>query len=151
MRRARHGFAVVFALFAIILFGAIATAMVFAAGSETRASRSTLGSSQALAAVESAVWSTVSTFDWPGALALLPGNSSKFQIRSGQSLATVWVVRLDSTCFLVEGMGGSGTNAAGNPLFLRRVGVTIEVIRDSTNQIRVSRVPGRAWTELFQP
>jgi hypothetical protein len=151
MRRARHGFAVVFALFVIILFGAIATAMAFAAGSETRASRSTLGSSQALAAVESPVWTTVSTFDWFAALAFLPGNSSRIQIASGQSMVTVWVVRLDSTCFLVQGSGGSGTNPGGNPLFLRRVGVTIEVIRDSTNQIRVSRVPGRAWTELFQP
>ena len=151
MQGGRRGFAVLFALFAIMLFGGIAAAMVFAAGAETLASGSMLASSQALSAVESAVWSTVSSFDWSSALTFLPGQSASVSLVTGLSKVDVSVVRLDSTCFLVQGVGGGKPNGARNPRFLRRVGVTIEVTRDSAGQVRASKVPNRAWAELFQP
>lgn len=130
------------ALFTIILLGALATAMVFAAKAETRASASMLGASQSLSAAESAVWSGIAAYDWASALAFLPGQSARIA-------AGVYLVRLDSTCFFVQSTATATSNVAGTARFIRRVGVTIEITRDTTGAIRVQKVPDRAWTELF--
>lgn len=148
---ARRGFAVLLALFAIILFGALATTMVFAAAAETQASGTMLATSRSLSAAEAGVMTAISTFDWGSVLAALPGQSTRTQVGFGGQTTDIWVIRLDSTCFLVQGTAQSGPNVAGNPRFVRRIGVTIEVTRDSSGVIRVLRVPSRAWTELFQP
>lgn len=145
----RRGFAVMLALFAVILFGAIATAMAYAANLETRASSTMLGASRSLSAAESAAWETIASYDWLSALSLVPGQSTHPLSGLGQVTSSVYIVRLDSTCFLVQATAVSGPNVAGSGRFIRRVGITIEVTRDTAGSIRASRVPNRAWTELF--
>lgn len=145
----RRGFAVLLALFAMILFGAIATAMVFAAGASTRASGTMLGSSRSLSAAESAAWTSIAAFDWQAAMQMLPGQFLQVQQSGGSPYSTVSIVRLDSTCFFVQASAGTLSGSAGNARFTRRVGLTIEVIRDSTGVVRPVRVPERSWVELF--
>lgn len=145
----RRGFAVLLALFAITLFGALATAMVFAATAETRASGIVLGSAQSLSAAESAAWRGIASFDWEAGLSLRPGQFTQIQVSADPIPATVHVVRLDSTCFFIQASAVNRQNPAGNTRFNRRVGITIELSIDSTGVIRPLRVPGRAWTELF--
>jgi hypothetical protein len=137
------------ALFAILLFGALALTMAFAATAETRESGSVMGMSRSLSAAEAGLWAAIPSVDWESALSYLPGQWEKMQVPVSGTLANIWVIRLDSTCFLVQSVAGIGPNLAGNPRFIRRVGVTIEVTRDSTGLIRALRVPDRAWTELF--
>ncbi len=148
-RAGRQGFAVLLALFAIILFGALATTMVFAANAETRASGIVLGSAQSLSAAESAAWLTIASFDWETGLSFRPGQFTQLQVSAGPIPATVHVVRLDSTCFFIQASAINPQNPAGNTRFIRRVGITIELFIDSTGVIRPLRVPGRSWTELF--
>lgn len=151
MSAPKSGFAVILALFAIVLFGALATTMVFAAARETQGSGITLGTSQSLSAAEAGVTTVISSFDWNSAMSLLPGQSMRTEVGFRGGTTNIWVIRLDSTCFLVEGSAGAGPNVAGKPRFVRRVGVTIELTRDSLGAIRVLRVPNRGWTELFPP
>lgn len=147
----RGGFGVLFALFAVVLFGALAATLVFASALETGATVAGSAARRSLVAAEAAVWNTISSFDWNAALSFLPGQSARFQVAVGKSTANVYLVRLDSTCFLVQAEAGEGADAVENARFLRRVGVTIEVTRDSAGVIRALRIPERAWTELFQP
>lgn len=138
----RPGFAVILALFTVILLGAVATAMVFAANAETRSSATMFGASRSLSAAEAQVWSGIASYDWSPALSFLPGQST-------QIAPSVYVVRLDSTCFFVQATAVGGPNVAGIARFVRRIGVTMEITRDTTGAIRALRVPNRAWTELF--
>ena len=137
------------ALFAVLLFGGIAMAMVFAAGAATRASGTMLGTSRALAAAESAAWKSIETFDWQAALNLMPGQFLGVPQPGGSDYSEVFIMRLDSTSFFVQASAGNRAGSAGNARFIRRVGVTIEVLWDSTGVVRPVRVPQRAWTELF--
>lgn len=147
--RARSGFALVLALFTLVLFGAIATAMAFAGAVETRASATTLAAAQSLSAAEAAAWNTAVTFDWHSALDLRPGQFNRFQTPSGATLVEVAVIRLDSTCFFIQASTESGPNVAGNARLTRRVGITIELTVDSAGVVSPKRVPNRAWVELF--
>ena len=149
MRVGRRGFAVILAIFAIILFGALALTMAFAAGIETRESGTIKGSSRLLSVAEAGVWTTVATFNWASVMSYLPGQSAMLQTRFDGVGTNIWVTRLDSTCFLVQGVARDGPNVAGTPRFTRRVGVTIEVTRDSLGVFRALRLPNRGWTELF--
>lgn len=143
-KTAPRGFAVMLSLFAVLLFGALATAMVFAAGEETRASGTQLGSARALASAEAAVWQTIGSFDWGSAFLLRPGQFTTVSTLSAGNLSNVIVVRLDSTCFFVQ-----ASSAPENGRFARKVGVTIELAVDSSGIVLPLRLPNRAWTELF--
>lgn len=147
--RARSGFALVLALFSMIMFGGLCTAMAFAAAAETRASATALVSAQTLSAAEAAAWNTAATFDWQSGLDLGQGQFSRFQTQNGSALVEVTVIRLDSTCFFIQAAAESRPYVAGNARFSRRVGITIELTVDSARVVSSKRVPDRAWAELF--
>jgi hypothetical protein len=148
-RAGRGGFAVLLALFSMILLGAIAVAMLFAANAATRASGTMLGVSRSLSAAEAGAWSSIASFDWTAAMLLAPGQFLQVQQPAGSGYAVVSIVRLDSTCFFVQASASDPPSAAQNARFIRRVGITIEVVKDSTGAVRPVKVPERAWTELF--
>jgi hypothetical protein len=133
------GFAVIIAIFAIIILGALATAMSFAVAEETKASRSSLRGSLALSSAEGGAVEFTTTMDWRTGMLLRSGQS--LHTSSGQ--AEILVVRLDTTCFFVQSIYADSTGAE------RRVGLTIEVGADSAGVLKASSVPNRAWVELF--
>ena len=148
-REGRGGFAVLLALFSMILLGAIAVAMLFAANMATRASGTKLGVSRSLSAAEAGALRSIASFDWTAAMQLFPGQFLQVRQYAGSGYAIVSVVRLDSTCFFVQASADDSSNPAQNARFIRRVGITIEVLRDSTGAVRPVKVLERAWTELF--
>lgn len=148
MSRARKGFALLAAIFVIVLLGALATAMVFAAGEESRASAGKLGATRALAAAEDVLTNTIFGTDWVAAM----------QLRAGQQIApppaaqagvAVKIVRLDTTCFFLQAITTDPFTSPVNGRIVRRVGLTIEVVADSAGVLRPLRVPNRGWVELF--
>ncbi len=148
MKRARAGFAVLLALFVLILFGALCTAMAFASGEDTRASAAQLFSTRALAAAESAVESSIAAQDWSAAMALRPAQHLTLHL-TGPVPVAVMIARLDTTLFFVEGVTPDPIALRANERFIRRVAVTIEVGADSAGIFRALRLPGRGWVELF--
>lgn len=148
MNCARKGFALLAALFALILLGALSTAMVFAAGEETRASAGKLGATRAIAAVEDVLANTVANADWVTAMQLRPGQHIASHVTVPEKVA-VTIVRLDTTCFFVQAVTPDPSAGPVNGRIVRRVGLTIEVGADSAGIIRPLRVPKRGWVELF--
>lgn len=148
MNCARKGFALLAALFALILLGALGTAMVFAAGEETRASAGKLGATRAIAAVEDVLANTVANADWVTAMQLRPGQHTESHVTAPEKVA-VTIVRLDTTCFFVQAVTPDPSAGPVNGRIVRRVGLTIEVGADSAGIFRPLRVPNRGWVELF--
>ncbi len=147
---AQKGFAVLLAIFSIVLFGALATAMAFAAGQETRASGGVFQSAHSLSAAEGGVWEAVATADWMVAMTMRPGQVIRQRAAVGTpAAAAIAIVRLDSTCFFIQSISPDPEAEGGNSRVIRRVGLTIEVLPDSGGVLRPSRVPNRAWMELF--
>jgi hypothetical protein len=147
-KRARKGFAVLLAIFAILLMGALATSMVFAAGEETRASAAALRSTDALSRAESALALAAARTDWAAAMVLRPGQVSRMYLTEDPRTA-VLIARLDTTLFMLQAIHPDPLTSASNAGFIRRVGLTIELVRDSAGAIRPLRLPNRAWVELF--
>lgn len=146
---ARSGFALVLALFTLVLLGGLSTAIAFAAAAETRASVAALAAAQTLSAAETAAWNTMATFDWQSGRDLGQGEYIRFQSLTRLNQVEVVVIRLDSTCFHIQAAVQSRQNVSGNARFRRRVGITIELTIDSTGVVSPKRVPSRAWAELF--
>lgn len=144
----RNGFAVLLALFAILLLGALATSMVFAAGEETRASAAGFRSTDALSSAESALAEAVAHADWVAAMAMRPGQFTAIHVAEYPATA-VAISRLDTTLFFVQAVHPGPLTSPGNARFIRRVGLTIELGADSAGILRPLRVPSRAWIELF--
>ncbi len=146
--QARNGFAVLLALFAMTLLGALCTAMVYAAREETRASEGHLSSTRALSSVESALSTTVASFDWSSAMSLRPGQHLTIH-STGPTRVSITIARLDTTCFFVQAVTPDPLAVSVNERFTRRIALTIEVGADSAGTLRPLRVPNRGWTELF--
>lgn len=137
------------ALVVITLLGALVTAIIFAVNENTRTSHTLLGVSRALSSAESAAWQSLNSRDWNAALALAPGQYSRTTVAGLTGLVTVTVVRLDSSCFWIGATAQDALPVSKNSGAERRIGITIEVVMDSTGQAKAARVPYRSWTELF--
>jgi hypothetical protein len=145
----KKGFAVLLALFALTLLGALVTTIIFAAHEETRASRAQLRTESVMAVAETAVAESIRSSDWNAMLALRAGQFSKRTLLQESASATVIIARLDSTCFWIQADAVDGVITTNISLARRRLGVTIEVVRDSSGAAKVLPVPYRSWVELF--
>lgn len=148
VKSARKGFAVVLALFALILLGALCTAIAFASWEDTRASAGELASARALAAAESAVESSIAAQDWTAAMLLRSGQHLTIHVTDPAPTA-VSIARLDTTLFFIQGVTPDPIAGSANERFIRRVALTIELGADSAGILRALRVPNRGWLELF--
>lgn len=142
----RRGFALVAALLAILLIGALVTGAMLATTEETRAGATGVSRELALMAAESAVTALVSEASMmrPNEVGLGGAVSESTQI-SGRTV-TLYLTRLDSTLYWVVAEAAADPRRSGAR---RRIGmlVTSEVRSNGTTSI--SPISERAWSELF--
>jgi Tfp pilus assembly protein PilX len=144
--RHRNGFALVAALLAIVLIGALVAGAMFATTEETRVGAAGVARELALATAESAIASLVSEANIarPTEVGLAGVISWTGQI-SGRPV-TLYLTRLDSTIYWVV------AEAAADPLHSgarRRIGMLVMTERRPDGTISLNPISERAWSELF--
>ena len=142
----RSGFALVAALLAIVLIGALVAGAMFATTEETRVTTTGAARELALATAESAIASLVSDANVarPTEVGVAGVISGTGQI-SGRP-ATLYLTRLDSTIYWVV------AEAAADPLHSgarRRIGMLVTTERRPDGTISLNPISERAWSELF--
>lgn len=141
-RRTRGGFALVLAILAVVLIGALIVATHTAVQLEHRVAAAAIYRQRAFAASEYALWSSVA--GWDGANASLPigGWSTRTVTVAGDS-ASIATVRLNGAVFWLaaEAKVGDPERRAR-----RRTGINVHVASDSTGA-GVTPLP-RSWADL---
>ena len=139
---ARDGFALLLAILAVVVAGALIIATHAAVNLEHLRASATINRQRAFAASEHALWSSVA--NWDPSNDLLPSGGSKtITLRAGGDSATISTVRLSRWLYWV-----TAEAEVGDPVrrARRRTGVNVRVTSDSAGQY-VSPLP-RAWVEL---
>lgn len=146
--RNRRAFALAAAMGALVLISVMITAILFAAGQETRATRHAILSQQALSYAELAAGRAIA-----GLNSATLGNASAGDVSTyapaGDDLleSTVFITKLDSSLALVVAEGR--IRAADALRLRRRVEIVVRVARDSAGIERVIRIPENAWAAMY--
>ena len=139
---ARDGFALLLAILAVVVAGALIVATHAAVNLEHMGATATIHRQRAFAASEHALWSSIA--NWDTSNDLLPlGGSKTVTLRDGGDSATISTLRLNRWLYWV-----TAEAEVGDPVrrARRRTGVNVRVTSDSAGQY-VSPLP-RAWVEL---
>ena len=144
--RARQGFALAVALLSLLLISALLASVFFAAMEETRISGASASKQLALSAAESAIETTIET--WNGTLADPIGVAGTRMSRiDGFGMpASVSVTRLDSTLYWIVAVAPAVSSESSA---MRRISVVVRAEYGADHSIRVDRTPERWWSELF--
>jgi len=148
--RVRRGFALVAALFSIVLMAVLVTGVLFSAGQEARTTRNQILDQQAFAYAELAASRAIANWNGPVGDSLNIGVTASYMPAPDPPLAsTVFVTKLDSALFMIVAEGR--VSAGGAPGLRRRVGVFVRSVPDSVNPPpgRVVRVNDHAWAALY--
>jgi len=139
---ARDGFALLLAILAVVVAGALIIATHAAVNLEHLGAAATIDRQRAFAASEHALWSSVANWD-PSNDLLAFGGSKTVTLRAGRDSATITTVRLTQWLYWL-----AAEAELGDPVrrARRRTGVNVRVTSDSAGQY-VSPLP-RAWVEL---
>lgn len=137
-RTGRGGFALVLAILAVVVAGALIVATHVAVTLEHRMAASAIARQRAFAASEFALWASVAGWD-SSSLALQPGGASVRVFPAGGDSATVTTTRLDERTYWLVAEAAVGEAR-------RRTGVNVLVSTDST-ETHVRRV-SRSWVDL---
>ncbi len=142
----RQGFALVAALLAIVLIGALVSGAMFATTEETRVGTTGVAREVALMSAESAIASLVSsaTLNLPTTIGV-PGTLSQRSDISGHPVIT-YVTRLDSTIYWLVAQAVADPVHSGAQ---RRIGVLVTTRRRPDGSIVISPISERSWSELF--
>jgi type II secretory pathway pseudopilin PulG len=142
----QRGFALVAALLAIVLIGAVVAGAMFATTEETRAGATGTARELALITAESAVASLVSqaSVARPNEVGVAGVISETAQI-SGRPV-TLYLTRVDSTLYWVVAEAAAGPLHSGAR---RRIGLLVTTERRLDGTISISPISERAWSELF--
>lgn len=144
--RSQSGFALALALLATVLIAALLAALFFAVGQETRTGAAIAWRDRALAAGESAIESAFARLRAQPPNLAAPGAVESHTIAVEGASAVVHVTHLDSgLLWLVAVIGSEGDPASP----ARRIGTLAARIGAASDSIRIVRVPGRGWSELF--
>ena len=146
----RRGFALIGALIAVLLLGALIVGALVATTEETRTSGNVRLSERALYAAESAIEEAVPA--WAAAQADSIGISQSVSRASGSGdfTVTTTLLRLDSAVYwLVAESAQWGLAETVRPAVRRRVGVLFYRVFDSVGTAVLFRVGERPWSELF--
>ncbi|MEJ7759485.1 MAG: hypothetical protein WKF55_07805 [Gemmatimonadaceae bacterium] len=144
----KPGFALAAALAAIVLIAVLITSVLFAAGQETRASRSSVLDQQIFAYAELAASRAVSSFNPATMSDASAGYVSIYRLpRDDLMESTVFITKLDSALFLIVAESRSG--AADAIRLRRRVGINVRATRDSLGVERVVPIDNLSWTALY--
>jgi hypothetical protein len=145
--RNERGIALVVALFALVLIGALVSGGFFAGWLEQQSAQNSLFTAQALASAEAGLDEALVNAD-PAALAALAiGRPLDLgPLASGNGVGQV--IRLTGALFLVR-CTGTRKDADGNPLATRSLGLLVRILpADGTSPARLSAVSERAWVRL---
>lgn len=142
----RKGFALVAALLAVMLIGALVGVVLFAVTEETRTGSVIAGREAALRAAESALEITIaglgaSSGDTTGII----GTKSRRLDGLGVPVV-VYITRLDSSLFWLVADAGGENSLSG---VRRRIGVVVKSSAGADRSTTIGRISDRAWSELF--
>lgn len=144
--RSQSGFALALALLATVLIAALLAALFFAVNQETRTGSAIAWRDHALAAGETAIESAFARLRSEPPDPAPPGAVETHAFELEGASAVVHLTHLDSgLLWLVAVVGGDGDPAAPP----RRIGTLAARISAASDSIRIVRVPGRGWSELF--
>jgi type II secretory pathway pseudopilin PulG len=146
----RDGFALVAALVAVILLGALIAGAFVASTEESRVSLNAELTERSLNAAESAAEGDAAGWAAQQSDSLLVGQrKSRSWTADGMQLTTT-LIRLNGTLFLLSGEAtGIDHSASGVPMIRRRIGILLRRLADSTGHGSLLRLEERAWSELF--
>ena len=140
---ARDGFALLLAILAVVVAGALIVATHAAVNLEHMGATATIHRQRAFAASEHALWSSIA--NWDATNNLLPlGGSKTITLRVGGDSATITTVRLNQSLYWL-----TAEAEVGDPVrrARRRTGVNVRVISDSAG-LQAAPVP-RSWGDLY--
>lgn len=139
---ARDGFALLLAILAVVVAGALIIATHAAVNLEHQRASATINRQRAFAASEHALWSSVA--NWDATNGLLPlGGAKSATLKAGGDRATITTVRLNQSLYWL-----TAEAEVGDPVrrARRRTGVNVRVTQDSA-VLQVAPVP-RSWGDL---
>jgi type II secretory pathway pseudopilin PulG len=146
----RDGFALVAALVAVILLGALIAGAFVATTEESRAALNAELAERSLNAAESAAEGDAAGWASQQADSMVAGQR---KARSGTvdgMQVTTTLIRLNADLFLLVGeASGMDHSASGIPSIRRRIGVLLRRVTDSAGHGSLLRLEERAWSELF--
>jgi hypothetical protein len=148
LRNDERGIALVMALFALVLMGALVSGSFLAGLLEQQSGQNSMFAAQALAAAEAGLDEALVNTD-PAALEALPIGSSPFDLGPLESQNSVGqVIRLTGTLFLVR-CTGTRRDAEGNPLATRSLALLVRIVpADGALPARLLAVTERGWVQL---
>lgn len=148
--RPRDGFALVAALVAVILLGALIAGVFVATTEESRVSLNAELAERSLNSAESAAEGDGSGWATQQADSLVVGQrKARTWAADGMQLTTT-LIRLNGGLYLLAGEAtGMDNSATGVPSIRRRIGILLRRVTDSTGHGSLLRLEERAWSELF--
>lgn len=146
----KRGFALVAALIAVVLLGALIVGAFVATTEETRISANVGTGLRALSAAESAVEADLA--GWAAgevdSLAIAQ-RASHSTVVDGLEVTTT-LIRLDSSIYWIVGEANNALAAEGPTRSVRRrIGLLVRRVPDSTGNAALLRLEERPWSELF--
>lgn len=137
-RSGRSGFALVLAVLAVVVVGALIVATHVAVSFEHRMATAAMARQRALAAAEHALWGSVAEWDESHA-ALAPGAAVVRVVHAAEDSATITTVRLNEQMYWLVAEAAVGDAR-------RRTGVTVLALTDSSGPN--VRPVIRSWVDL---
>jgi type II secretory pathway pseudopilin PulG len=144
--RARRGFVLVAAVLALVLIAALAAAVLFTTGEETRAGSVGIKRAHALVACESALATAITGagIQLPSSIGVSGTTSSR--VDSDGWEVVVYVTRLDSAIYWIV---ADVTPASSGSAARKRVGVFVRAVARDDHSITIDPISEQAWAELF--
>jgi hypothetical protein len=151
-RSGERGIALVMALFALVVIGALVSGSFFAGWLEEQSGRNAIFAAQALEAAETGLSDVLANVDASAAQALAPGGTAlELALLAPTSgiIITREIARLTAGLFLIRSTGVRN-DAEGRPLATRSLGLLVRIAPgDETVPARFTPVDERAWVQLF--
>ena len=144
MTAPRKGFALIAALLAVVLIGALVAGDVFATTEETKVGSAGVARDLALMVGESALSSAITTSALPISIGIRGTSATATEV-GGRSV-NLYVTRLDSTIYWFVAETAADESHSGAQ---RRLGILVVVRSQADGSISISRISERAWSELF--
>jgi hypothetical protein len=142
----RKGFALVGALIAVILIGALIVGAFVATTEEARISGNVRTGAQVLAAAEAAAEGDIAGWAASEADSLAIAQRAVHSTAIGGLAVTTTLVRFDSTLYWIV---GEASNPGSGVSVRRRIGLLLRRQRDSTGKTTLLPLEERPWSELF--
>ncbi len=148
----RQGIALVLAMFALVVLGAIVAGTFFAGRLEQQSGENTLYATQAGEAAEAGLTDALVALAPASMSALVPGGAPllllPISVGAGMSIECQ-VSRLSSTLFLLTARA-TRHDAGGGPLASRAVGLLLHLLPDSASGVAVvAPLRDRPWLQLY--